>query len=324
MAFDKEAYVLKLLKQSGVTRGIGDDCCILSDVFFTSHISHVNINPTVKKKKNQNALVIGMDSFCEGVHFLQEWFSPYDIAYKAFMINYSDIVAMNATPAYALVSLTIPRLWEKDKINSLVSGMIDFAKVHKIYIIGGDTISAQNLSLHITMLAYAKKHSIYRDNIMPGSHLYCTSDMYPKYTITRSFKMLNYLLNSARHTLKKQIQNKPMYRAKGRFLCPKVRAAFIRDCAHFIRGGMDISDGLGSDIVKLCTLNHLHFHPSLSFRSNQRLFFSGEEYEMLLAIAPKDVLRLKRHALKHRIQLKKLGVLRRQSYYRLPPRKVWH
>jgi thiamine-monophosphate kinase len=46
-----------------------------------------------------------MDAFHEDVHFKRSWMSPAQIARKAMLINLSDVVAMNATPLYALVSV---------------------------------------------------------------------------------------------------------------------------------------------------------------------------------------------------------------------------
>ena len=108
-AFDREAFFIRLLEQSGVTKGIGDDCVILGNVknaYPRTHKAQIQKTQFCKSQtpqpqiqhKSYNALksphillkgkaplVIGMDSFCEGVHFLQEWFSPYTLAYLSLI-----------------------------------------------------------------------------------------------------------------------------------------------------------------------------------------------------------------------------------------------
>ena len=52
-------------------------------------------------------LVVAMDTLNSGVHFPPET-SPADIGWKALAVNLSDLAAMGATPAWALLSLTLP------------------------------------------------------------------------------------------------------------------------------------------------------------------------------------------------------------------------
>lgn len=328
--FDKEAFFIHLLEQSGATKGIGDDCVILQNhktIYPRTHKARIS----AKKKRGRylralhkgslaDSLVVGMDSFCENVHFLQEWFSPYTLAYKALLVNYSDIIAMNATPAYAMLSITLPYSWGKSEIQKCVLGISDFCQKFGVFIIGGDTISAVSLQFHITFFGFTSKHTIYRDRIPLHSVLYATCDRYPSKTISQSLKVLKNLLNNH-----KSRDSKNMLKAKGRFLKPQIRAEFVRDCAKFLKGGLDISDGIVQEIKRVCAINHCGFKSFLPLfsPSYRALLQGGEVYEMLLAISPKDVLRLHRWAMRHRIKLLKLGVLRRRRTL-LPPHTLWH
>lgn len=327
IGFDRESFFLYLLEREAITKGVGDDCCLIDfhskkSSFHTTkksptpHFFYTKPHKAHIPAQNITSLVIGMDSFCEGVHFLQGWFSPYELAQKAFLVNYSDIVAMNATPLYATLSIALPKSWHKAEIRAFVRGVGDFCRTHHIALIGGDTIGATSLQIHITLFAKPHKHTLYRDKIPPKSLLYYTSDTYPRYTITQSHKVLKTLLNAPKH--------KPL-RAKGRFLAPRIRSRFIQECASFLKGGMDISDGILSDMIKLCGINKLGFKAYLPlFAPHLRhLLQSGESYEMLLAIAPKDRLKLQRKAAMHRIKVCPLGAFTRKRYA-LPPHKAWH
>lgn len=310
--FDRESFFLSCLKKQQVTKGIGDDCCIIDMQDSPpkhTHIAHI-------KSANLKSLVVGMDSFCEGVHFLKDWFSPYELATKAFLVNYSDIIAMNATPLYATLSVGLPKYWLKGDIATFTQAIGDFCRACKIHLIGGDTIKSSSLQIHITLFAKPHKHTLYRDKIPTNSLLCYTCDTYPKYTITRSYKVLKMLLAPA---------NKGKLRASGRFLAPSIRAKFIRECAPFLKGGMDISDGILSDTLQLCKLNHLYFKPYKSFFSahTRSLLQSGESYEMLLSLLPKDLRRLKMRAARYRIRIQTLGVFTRIKH-KLPPPRFWH
>lgn len=335
IAFDKEAFFIHLLEQSGVTKGIGDDCVILGNMnnayprTHRAQIQHrrhnflesTRIVESLHKSFNaKKPLVVGMDSFCEGVHFLQEWFSPYALAYKAFLVNYSDIVAMNATAAYAMLSIALPREWEKSEIRQCVRGISDFCKKFKIFLIGGDTISSKTLEFHITFFGFANKHTLYRDRIPRNCVLYATCDRYPSKTIAQGIKVLKNLLKNDKQRISKE-----NIKAKGRFLKPQIRVEFIRSCERFLQGGLDISDGILQEIKRLCILNRCGFKSfvPLFADGSKALLQSGEVYEMLLAINPKDTLRLKRQAARHRIKLLKLGTFR-QKRTLLPKNTLWH
>lgn len=309
--FDREAFFLSLLQKEAISKGIGDDCCVLDSIFLSPHIAHIRTN-------KHFPLIVGADSFCEDVHFLREWFSPYELAYKAFIVNYSDIIAMNAKPLYATLSVALPKYWHKREIRAFVKGIGDVCRVYNITLIGGDTISADKAQIHITMFAKAQKHTLYRDRIPIGSILCYTSDKYPQNRITQSYKVLKNLLYDSQilHINK---------RAKGRFLLPNVRATFIAKCAYFLKGGMDISDGILSEMTRLCAINHCSFKSYISlFAPRQKaLLYSGESYEMLIAIAPKDILKLKRYAAKYRIRINMLGTFTRIKHI-LPPCRAWH
>lgn len=315
--FNKEAYFLQCL--ASVVQGIGDDCVIL-DIdsrictkkhTHSRHIAHI-------KAPKLNSLVIGADSFCEGVHFLAHWFKPSDLAYKAFLVNYSDFVAMNAKPLFATLSVALPKIWQKREIKDFVNGIAKFCQAYHIRLIGGDTITAKDCQIHITMLGKPQRHTIYRDNIKPQSDVYITSDRYPKNAITKGIKDL-------RHLLRTKLDSR-ICKAKARFLAPRIRDTFIAQSARFIKGGLDISDGIVAEITRLCALNKLSFKPSVDMFATHFRALGSESYEMLLVIQPKDSRRLGILANKHRIKLQKLGTFTRKKHFlrTMPAPHIWH
>jgi thiamine-monophosphate kinase len=85
-----------------------------------------------------DGLVLTHDSIAEGVHFLPHD-PPASVGWKLVTVNLSDLAAKGATPAGALLSLSIagPGEWE---INFL-SGVEAACESYGLPLIGGDTIA---------------------------------------------------------------------------------------------------------------------------------------------------------------------------------------
>ena len=69
--------------------GIGDDCAVLPI-------------------GDDEALVFTSDMLNEGIHFLTDKSTPFQIGYKSLMVNISDVAAMGAKPVATLLSLALP------------------------------------------------------------------------------------------------------------------------------------------------------------------------------------------------------------------------
>src|SRR5947207_12241741 len=67
-----------------------------------------------------DGFVVTHDSIAEGVHFLPHD-PPASVGWKLVAVNLSDLAAKGATPAGALLSLTIsgPGQWEQEFLNGI-------------------------------------------------------------------------------------------------------------------------------------------------------------------------------------------------------------
>ncbi|WP_426688879.1 thiamine-phosphate kinase [Rhodanobacter ginsengiterrae] len=101
-----------------VQLGIGDDAAILL--------------PPVGQH-----LAIALDTLVEGVHFARGT-AATDIGWKALAVNLSDLAAMGASPAWALLGLTLPGA-DADFIEGFAEGFGKLAKPHRLALVGGDT-----------------------------------------------------------------------------------------------------------------------------------------------------------------------------------------
>ena len=206
--------------------------------------------------------VYSKDAFFQNVHFKKEWMSYYQIAQKAMLVNISDAVAMNAKPLYALLSVAMPKHMTKKNMQELSSGFKDTAKKYAVEIIGGDTISNTKLDITITIISTTKK-PLYRYGVKKNNLLAYTGN-------------LGYSSKNLR-----TLQNLGSIHKQSKFVNIKLRDTFIQQTQRYLNAGMDISDGLFSDLGKIASVNKIGFHFHTKIAKN--IGCSGEEYEMLIA-----------------------------------------
>lgn len=82
-------------------------------------------------------LVAAIDTLVDGVHFPHNT-AAADIGWKALAVNLSDLAAMGATPAWALLALTLPS-GDAVFVDGLATGFAQLAQTHRLALVGGDT-----------------------------------------------------------------------------------------------------------------------------------------------------------------------------------------
>lgn len=82
-------------------------------------------------------LVVAIDTLVDGVHFPRHT-AAADIGWKALAVNLSDLAAMGASPAWALLSLTLPQA-DQDFVEGFVEGFAQLAQPNRLALVGGDT-----------------------------------------------------------------------------------------------------------------------------------------------------------------------------------------
>lgn len=106
------------VNRDDVVEGIGDDAAVVAV-------------PAGRE------LAIAVDTLVEGVHF-PVGTAPADIGWKALAVNLSDLAAMGATPAWALLALTTPD-GDETFFDGLARGFAELATPYRLALIGGDT-----------------------------------------------------------------------------------------------------------------------------------------------------------------------------------------
>ena len=237
--------------------------------------------------------VYSKDAFFENVHFKTSWMSHYDIARKAMYVNISDAIAMNAQAKYALLSVAMPSSITKIQMQSLADGFKSVAKEFNVEIIGGDTISNTKLDITITIVSKTNK-PLSRSGAKIGDLFAYTGK-----------------LGDSAKDLKKLLRGGKIHK-QSKFVNIKLRNTFMKNTTRYLSAGMDISDGLYSDLKKLCSASRLgcSFFKGIT----KDIGCSGEEYEMLVTFSPRDKKALLRQAQQSRTPLHIFGVGKRIKY----------
>ena len=237
--------------------------------------------------------VYSKDAFFENIHFRTKWMDFYQIAQKAMLVNISDAIAMNAKPKYALLSIAMPKSMTKYDMRELIRGFESVSSLYGIDIIGGDTISNTKLDITITIISKTKK-PLLRSGVKLGNLLAYTGK-----------------LGDSAKDLKKLLNLGSLHR-ESKFINIKLREVFIKNASRYLNSGMDISDGLLSDLDKIASLNRVGF--TFHHKIPKVIACSGEEYEMLVAFDKRKIKAVKRQAQRSRTKLNIFGTATRKKY----------
>ena len=236
---------------------------------------------------------VSQDAFFEDVHFKRAWMSLYEIGRKAMLVNLSDAVAMNAMPRYALLTVAMPKEMTRAEMAELARGLRETAERHGVRIVGGDTVANVKLDISVTILAECPR-PLRRTGIREGDLLAHTGR-----------------LGTVARDLVKLLKGHPVSPAS-RFRRPTVRTAFMRRAAPHLHAAMDISDGLFTDLRRLHEANGLGFRFMKPIPRS--IGCSGEEYELLIAFAPRELQALRRIARATRTPLTVFARAERMPY----------
>ena len=144
----KEREFINIIKNTLNSKYIGDDCAYLPEL----------------------GIVVTQDSLVEGVHFLREKISPYELGFKSAAVNISDVCASGAEPKYLTSAISFPDNTDENFIKEFYKGMQDGAMGAEI--IGGDITGADKIYISVTAIGTtAGRRIASRKNAKPGQKI---------------------------------------------------------------------------------------------------------------------------------------------------------
>ncbi|MGB6482544.1 MAG: thiamine-phosphate kinase [Candidatus Acidiferrales bacterium] len=204
-------------------RGIGDDAAVL-------------------RPSPRSEWAISTDFSLEGTHF-QPNYPPHSIGYKSLARATSDLVAMGAKARYFLLALALPSNKTEEWMTLFAFGMSRAAREFDSRLIGGDISRSTSVTICITVLGEMPSSlAVPRSGARPGDLIYVSG--------TLGAAQLG--LEIVRRGRSRQPSLKKYLRPH---FYPQIPAALGQALARqrIPSAMMDISDGLSTDLTRLCT-----------------------------------------------------------------------
>jgi thiamine-monophosphate kinase len=278
-------------KRSDVLLGVGDDGTVLA--------------PPAGQ-----ALVAVVDTLVEGVHF-PRGASPESIGHRAFAVNLSDLAAMGAEPAWALLALTLPSS-DETWLKGFAVGAGAIANAHQVALVGGDTTSGP-LAISVQLLGFAPAGAaIRRSGAQPGDAI-CVSG-------TVGDAAAGLAIAQARLSI---VDGTIRDRLLARFEYPQPRCQLGTALRSVASACIDVSDGLGGDLVKLCAAsgvsaeietNALPLSAALLAavdrkKAEEFALTGGDDYELCFTVPPTRFPLLAELAREHECGVTRIGTV---------------
>lgn len=275
------------LKQPSSELGVGDDAAILSF------------------KKGEKVLT-STDMLVEGVHFDLAYMPLKHLGYKAAIVNFSDIYAMNGSPSQILVSIAISNRFSLEAVEEIYAGLNLACEMYNVDLVGGDTTSSTSgLILSITVIGHAKAEKIVKRSGMKANDLVVVSG-----DLGGAFMGLQ-ILEREKTVFLENPNVQPDLEGNEYVLERQLKPEARKDAIETLdklgvlpTSMIDISDGLSSEILHLASSsgkginvyeNKIPVDPSIytlceDFRMNTTTVAlnGGEDYELLFTMALED------------------------------------
>ena len=262
-------------------------------------------------------MLASCDMLVEGQHFRRDWITGEQLGHKALAVSLSDIAAMGGVPRYALISAGWPNDMDLDYAEGIYRGMGELAASCGVFIIGGDTVSAPQLILDVTVIGEMEGNPVTRACAVPGHVFAVTGTLGAAAAGLALLKRGDHLPGEADP---EQSLSPPAKQALLRaHLLPQPR---IKEAGILLQTGspsamIDISDGLASEIHHICkgsgvgaavvtSMLPVNEHTQMAAQSLGQDFlewvlYGGEDYELLVTLAEDQAFAVKG-------ELGKLGV----------------
>lgn len=238
-------------------------------------------------------LVAAIDTLVDGVHF------PYgcpaaSVGHRVLAVNLSDLAAMGARPAWALLALTLPNV-DEEWLSGFAAGFSDLASVHDVALVGGDTTSGP-LCATVQILGHVpRSEALPRSGARPGDLVFVSG--------TPGDAAAGLALEQGRLTAPDEAA---AYLRK-RFLYPSPRVALGESLRGRASACIDVSDGLLGDVGKLAhssgcgvalSYETLPVSDALveavgAGRARELALTGGDDYELCFTVSPANAGKLR-------------------------------
>jgi len=270
---------------SSTCLGVGDDAAVLD--------------------YHDKRVVISTDLLAEGIHFNLIYTPLKHLGYKAAVVNFSDIYAMNARPRQLLVSIAISGKFTISMVEELYSGIILACEHYGVDLIGGDTTSSlTGLTISCTAIGEGSEQDlVYRTGAIKNDLICVSGDL------GGAFMGLQ-VLERERRLFEDHNDIQPLLKGYDYILERQLKPEARNDIINLLKdidirptAMIDISDGLSSELMHICQSSGKGcriYADKIPIHSETRLVAhefeiepiiaalnGGEDYELLFTIPVK-------------------------------------
>lgn len=223
------------LRNSQSIKGIGDDAAVLSF--------------------GDKEVLVTTDLLLEGIHFDVRYVPLKHLGYKAAIVNFSDVYAMNGIPKQITVSLGLSSRFTVEHVEQIYEGIRLACEIYGVDLVGGDTsASASGLVISVTCIGEADKDDIVYRSGAKETDLICVSgDLGAAYMGLQLLERENRVAAGAGKSFIPSFEGKEYILE--RQLKPEARKDIIDELKKVgVRptSMMDVSDGLSSELLHIC------------------------------------------------------------------------
>jgi len=250
-----------------VVLGVGDDAAVLS-------------------VPAGHELIACADTLVAGQHF-PAGFEAADVGWRSLAVNLSDLAAMGATPAWALLALTLPSI-DEEWLEGFVTGFAALANAHAVALVGGDTTRGPLCMTVQALGSVPTGTALRRRGAQAGDLIYVTG--WPGDAAAGLALLEGRLAGSG--------ANRGALEAK--FRRPEPRVAFGTRLRGVASACIDVSDGLAADLGHLAAasgvgaiiraeelpLSRALYALAGEARAREFALGGGDDYELLFTVPP--------------------------------------
>jgi thiamine-monophosphate kinase len=233
--------------------------------------------------------ILTCDWFLEGTHFLRDQHPPDAVGWKSLARAASDTAAMGGIPKCFLLSLALPANCTGDWLRGFLRGLRRASRTLGCQLAGGDTTRRNEILINTTVIGeVAAGRAVLRYGARTGDLLYVSGTLGEAELGLRELRRQRGTGDpSADVFIRKHLYPEPRI-ALGQWLAKNRLATAM----------MDLSDGLSSDLPRLCTESRAGARitaaslpcvaPSAAKDAVELALHGGDDYELLFAVRPQN------------------------------------
>ena len=262
----------------GLALGVGDDAALL-------------------QPRPGRQLILTCDWFLEGSHFLRDKHPPEAIGWKCLARAVSDVAAMGGEPRCFLLSLAFPKTHTGKWLDGFLRGLARAQRRFHCQLAGGDTTRNDKILINVTVIGEVPAgRAVLRSGAKPGDLIFVSGRLGAAELGLRALRSGRPDGRRKSRWVKKHLYPEPRL-ALGSWLSGKRLATAM----------MDLSDGLSTDLTRLCTASGVGARIAIDkvpkvalpkgkgqthFDVTELALHGGDDYELLFTSRPRQAARM--------------------------------